>query len=724
MPAAPAGWKSFLVRTALPAVLAMLLFIVALFQILIPAIEKNSMAHKREMIRELTNAAWNILARLQAEEQHGRLSQQQAQQMAVAQISTLRYGQQMRDYFWIHDIHPRMIMHPYRTDLNGRDLTDFTTPDGRRIFVEMRDIVRQSGFGFVQYPWQGQGDHSEVVPKVSYIKGFEPWGWILGTGINLNDVRTEIARLMRHVIAISVVILFVVALLLGFLSLQNLRLERQRTSALQALQASADQYRTIFETTGTAMVIIEDDLRLSLVNSEFEKLSGYVASEVVGRKLMTDLVIPEDRQRLQAYHYARRADPPAAPRNYEFGLCTRQGRVRNLYMTVALVPHTRTSVGSFLDMTDHKKALEVLAESEERFRSLVENALTGIFIIQDNQVVYANPEQKRLFGPLPNNFTITNVDKVHGEDQAAVLRFYADVLSGQGQTLDIDYRFYSRGRHTGDPELKWAHCRATPIEYMGKPSVLVNMTDVTRAKELEYLLSVKDKMISLGHVAAGIAHEIRNPLSGINIFMDAIRENFEDPASAEDIKGLITQAQAAAGRIESVVKAVLDFARPGTPHFEPADINVAVAEAVKLSQATLRKADIGLETELQQGLPLVSLDLNQIEQVMLNLITNAADALKSIAGRRLILISSAERQDAVVIRVADSGAGIPPENRRKVFDPFYTTRKDGSGIGLCICQRIITDHKGTITVDQSRWGGAEFVIRIPINNQTPEASNA
>jgi len=713
-----AGWLPFLFRTALPVVLTILLFVCGFFLIIIPRTESSSMAHKQEMIQELTRAAWNIFARLHAEQQLGHLSQQQAQQMAIAQISSLRYGREMQGYFWILDNHPRMIVHPLRTDLNGQDLTHFATPDGRRIFVEMAAIAQRSGAGFIRYPWQWHSGSPRIVPRLSYVKSFQPWGWIVGTGLNLEDVQAEIAQLTRRIATISAVILFAIFLLLGFLGIQSFRLERQRKEALAALQTSARRYRTIFENTGTAMAIIEDDLRISLVNEEFEKLTAYDKAAVEGRMLLTDIVAPEDQHRLQAYHHARRTAAHDAPRTYEFSLRNRTGGTRNIHMTVALIPGTRTSVGALLDITDHKRSLQVVAESEERFRSLVEHALTGIFIIQDNRVVYANPEQKRLFGPLPEHFTITNVDKVYAEDQAAVRGFYAEALCGQEKAMDIDYRFYTRGSPAGDPELKWAHCRATPIEYMGKRSVLVNMMDVTRAKELEHLLSTQDKMISLGHIAAGIAHEIRNPLSGINIFLDAVRENFEDPDSADDIKNLIKQAQAAAGKIESVVRAVLDFARPGSLRCQLADINSAIREAVKLAQTSLRKANIRFETELQEGLPLLNIDTGQIEQVLLNLITNAADALYEESGQRLIQISSMARPDAVAVHVADSGAGIAPENIKKIFDPFYTTKKHGSGIGLCICQRIITDHRGSITVGRSRWGGAEFVVRIPLTEAT------
>src|SRR5210317_1939209 len=134
-------WKSFFVRIVLPTLLTIILFLSAIFFILIPAIEKSSVERKREMIRELTNAAWNILAKFEYDEQMGLLTRQQAQQQAIEQVRNLHYGERMKDYFWINDMHPRMVIHPYRSDLNGKDLSDYTDPNGKKLFVEMVDVV-------------------------------------------------------------------------------------------------------------------------------------------------------------------------------------------------------------------------------------------------------------------------------------------------------------------------------------------------------------------------------------------------------------------------------------------------------------------------------------------------------------------------------------------------------------------------------------------------------
>jgi PAS domain S-box-containing protein len=706
-----AEWRLFLMRLLLPTALTAVLFAAAIFLVLLPAIERTAMEQRKSMLYELTTAACSIIASCEHEERLGRLTREQAQREAVRQVGRLHFGQKAKDYFWIIDLQPRMILHPFRDDLAGRDLSGFTGPDGRRLFADMVEVVKKQGAGFLSYRWQRPDNPDRVSPKLSYVQGFAPWGWVVGTGVFTDDIRNNLSAVTRRITGACLAILAVILLLLSASVAQAYRTEVNRQEALKDLRASEQRYRTMFETTGTAACIIGEDTTIALVNGTFEELAECPKAEIEGKKKLKDFVHPGDYEWMEGYHYTRIASPGAAPRNYEFRFLNRRGEEKNIFMTIAVIPDTTLCIASFGDITAYRQALRQRTESEERLRSLVENALTGIFIVQDGRIVYHNPEQERLFGPIPEGFLITNFEKVYPEDVERVRAFYEATLSGRAATLDIDYRFSPMDGSSA--AVRWAYCRACQVAYRGRPALLVTMMDVSRAKELEHLIGIKDRMISLGHVAAGIAHEIRNPLSGINIFLDAIRDNFRDPDSAPDILSLISQAQSAAGKIESVVKGVLDFARPGTPRFEQADVNAPVRDALRLSQVMLRKHGIDLQAALAEGALPARIDVQQIEQVLLNLITNAAEVLKDRDGPRVISIATRADGPDVEIVFADSGPGIPAEHRDKIFDPFYTTKKDGSGIGLSIVRRIVADHRGAISVDSSAWQGARFTIRIP-----------
>jgi len=224
-------WKTFLGRVVVPTVLTIVLFISAFFFVIIPSIRENSMDRKREMIRELTTSAWNILAKFNNDEQKGTMTRRQAQQQAIEQIKTLHYGQQLKDYFWINDMTPRMIIHPYRTDLNGKDLNNYTDPDGKKVFIEIVKVVTENGSGYVNYKWQANDDPSNIVEKISYVKGFSPWGWVIGTGIYIEDVNAEIDLLIQNIIAVSIVIwMFNVLLFVNIIRVSYLTHKKQRAA--------------------------------------------------------------------------------------------------------------------------------------------------------------------------------------------------------------------------------------------------------------------------------------------------------------------------------------------------------------------------------------------------------------------------------------------------------------------------------------------------------------
>ena len=235
--------------------------------------------------------------------------------------------------------------------------------------------------------------------------------------------------------------------------------------------------------------------------------------------------------------------------------------------------------------------------------------------------------------------------------------------------------------------------------------------------ELERNLRQSEKMASLGRVAAGIAHEIRSPLSGINIYLTNLEKIFEKEESREKVREILKQLQSASNKIESVIRRVMDFSKPSEPKFILTDISHPIEEAINLSSVTLRKTGIQLSKVLAEDLPPCHADPHLIGQVILNLIINAAEAMKNMDGAKQIEVSSSMLGNRIVFCVSDSGPGVPIHLRREIFNPFYTTKDGSTGIGLSLCERVITDHSGSLTVLTSKWGGAEFRVEIPIERE-------
>ena len=176
--------------------------------------------------------------------------------------------------------------------------------------------------------------------------------------------------------------------------------------------------------------------------------------------------------------------------------------------------------------------------------------------------------------------------------------------------------------------------------------------------------------------------------------------------------------KSASRKIESVIRRVMDFSKPGEPRLLLTDFNKPIEAAITLSSVTLRKCGIKVEKTLDENLPKCLLDQNLIEQVILNLINNASEAMKSVEGVKRIKIGSVVRNNTICVSVADSGPGIQQDLQDKIFDPFYTTKNGNTGIGLSLSSRIIRDHGGSLRVFPSEWGGAEFVLEIPIKKRS------
>jgi PAS domain S-box-containing protein len=367
---------------------------------------------------------------------------------------------------------------------------------------------------------------------------------------------------------------------------------------------------------------------------------------------------------------------------------------------------------------NRRQVEEALLESEKRFRNLVENSFTGILIIQDNQIIYKNPEQERLFSPFPESFKFTDFKNIHPDDVEKVRKNYMSIVSGEVPTMSLDFRFYPEGKTDSRVDMKWIYCKASRIKYKGKDAILLNMMDITRAKELERLLSIQDKMTSLGRLAIEIAHEIRNPLSGINIYLSTLEKIYDSGDNLEQVKKILGHLQSASSKIESVIKRVMNFSKSSEPKFVLTDINQPIEEAISLSSATLRKSGIKIEKAMAKDLPLCYIDSNLITEVVLNLIINAAEAMKNMDGAKIIEITGSIDDNQIILSVADSGPGVPSNLKNNLFDPFFTTKHGSTGIGLSICHRIIADHGGSLSIFKSKWGGAEFIFKIPLEKRS------
>jgi two-component system NtrC family sensor kinase len=225
------------------------------------------------------------------------------------------------------------------------------------------------------------------------------------------------------------------------------------------------------------------------------------------------------------------------------------------------------------------------------------------------------------------------------------------------------------------------------------------------------------KLATLGQLAAGIAHEINNPLGGIVMYGHMLREDLKQPENKENVERICKEAE----RCKKIVKGLLDFARQTKPERTESNINLVLNEVMALLEQQAIFHNIDIIKEHKPGLPLVDVDVAQMQEVFMNLILNAAQSMEG-KGTLTTLTRLSDDRNSVEIEIRDTGPGIPPENIDKIFEPFFTTKEvgRGTGLGLAIAYGIVERHHGRIWAESKLGEGTSFFVRIPIPEVAPE----
>jgi signal transduction histidine kinase len=233
------------------------------------------------------------------------------------------------------------------------------------------------------------------------------------------------------------------------------------------------------------------------------------------------------------------------------------------------------------------------------------------------------------------------------------------------------------------------------------------------------LLGQADRLAALGMLAAGVAHEIRNPLVSVRTFIQLLPERLADEEFRTDFREL---ALGEIERICALINDLLAFSRPAPADREPTDLNELVEQITRLLDAEARKRDVTVSLHSEVDLPKVVVDEAQVKQVLMNVVLNALQACGSHGSVEIPTRSEGDRgHPSCSVTVADSGAGIPPEHAEQIFDPFFTTKDAGSGLGLFIVRQIVTEHGGHITTAARPEGGTAFTIHFPLHRRLADA---
>jgi PAS domain S-box-containing protein len=307
------------------------------------------------------------------------------------------------------------------------------------------------------------------------------------------------------------------------------------------------------------------------------------------------------------------------------------------------------------------------------------------------------------------------------EDQARFSAAISATLSGQADQDGLESRMRSRG---GDPvqiQFSLAALRDRDGEV---DSLILVGRDMTQVRSLERQVIEAEKMASLGKLAAGVVHELNNPLTSISVYTEFILKKMRSGQAQPDDAGdadKLDKVLEGARRIQKLTRDLVTYGRPSSEEPEPLQLNDLVAQGLSFCEHIIRKHEVDVSQDLARDLPGLVGNRNQLLQVIINLVTNACQAMEGGGGLHLSTRRAAG--ETVELVVADTGPGIPARDLARIFEPFFTTKGagEGTGLGLSIVSRIVEHHRGVILVDSAAGAGASFTLRLPIQARAPAA---
>jgi len=625
--------------------------------------------------------------------------------------------------------------------------------------------------------------------KISKYTYFEPWDWIIAAGTYEEEIYRsmyETQRFILVVVIISVVLVFLLTLTLSKVltrPIQDLtrvtammvggdlsqrvkersedeigilgktfnqmisqiedytsNLEKMVEARTRELKDSREKYRDLSHflnsilDSATEYAIIALDFYGKIIefNKGAEKLFGWKKEEVLNIKDITITIIPEQRGKGLRAEISRRTREQGVF-ELETELTTKDGRHFPAYLTVTAIRDPLGKVTGFLeivrDITLRKSLEKELKETKEFLENIMESSVDGIVTTNlKGQITYLNRAMEEILKYSKEEMAAKHISNfyVRGIQQAREIMEY---LKRDESIKNYEMEMKTREGESLAILASVFMLRDEEDRIIGTAGILKNMTEQKRLeadlKTAQANLIEASKMRALGELVSGVAHELNNPLMASQTILHVILKNLHEACPNQERLELIKKCN---DRIEKIVDHLKEFSRQTKPEFQMIDINQPMENALLINGQQLLDHNISIVREMESHLPQIRGDSNQLEQVFLNLLSNAMDAMDEKKGTNKLIIRSYLASDgdtgppSVAMLVKDNGVGIPEENLSKVLEPFFSTKPvgRGTGLGLSLCFGIIEAHGGRIDIKSQLNEGTEVTIFIPVTSPLKE----
>jgi PAS domain S-box-containing protein len=491
-----------------------------------------------------------------------------------------------------------------------------------------------------------------------------------------------------------------------------------------------DRYRLLAESSPSGVYLVQDRL-LRYVNPAMAKMFGYTVEEVVDRLSPLDLVHPDDRP-LVTENIRRRIEGDIDELRYECRALRKDGSSFPVEAYGRRIEYDGKSgiVGTLIDNTDRRRAQDELRASEQRFRDYSE--------IVSDWFWETGPDHRfsRISGK-PPDWGIS--DRFIGsyrwdlaadrDDEPEKWRAHLAVLDAHQPYRGFKYRIARP-----DGTALYMSVSGKPLfdaggRFLGYCGTAADVTAEVRAEQAEHALreaqlalAHANRVETMGQFAASIAHEVSQPIGAAIVGAEtALRWLAHQPPELERAGQAIDRGLKDTKRAADIIDRIRAMVKKAPERKDDLRINEAISEVVELARGEISKNSVALQIKLAEALPIIQGDRVQLQQVMLNLIMNAVEAMSQArTARRELLISSQSEADSVLVAVRDSGPGLPEAALERAFEAFYTTKSNGLGMGLSICRSIVEAHGGRLWATANVPIGAAFLFTIPVILPAPQ----
>jgi PAS domain S-box-containing protein len=493
----------------------------------------------------------------------------------------------------------------------------------------------------------------------------------------------------------------------------------ERKQAEKALQEAKTRFEDLFETANELIITTDAEGWVLRLNKEVEKLSGYSKKQLIGKSILT-IAYPEDTPKYIQFwkdilsgldpHYELRAISAKKPGQISYLLASGSA-IRKDGKVVEIQYNAK-------NITEERQADEKLRQSEEKYRSILENITDGYYELDlAGNFTFFNDSMREMLGyPRNELLGMNNREYEDKENARKVYQAFTEIYTTGKPIKELEFEAIRKDGTkvfivTSASLIRDA--RGEPIGFRGVARDITERKQMEAERnELEKKAQLATRLGVIGEMASGIVHEINNPLTSVIGFTEMLAQK-ELP---EDAKEYVRIINSEGKRVAGIASRLLNFSRHQNPGREYVDINKLIEATIELQQYEMTSGNIKITTKLDPHLPLTMADPGQMQQVFLNIMLNARTAMRLAHGGGKLLINTKAMDNTIQISFKDDGPGIPKKNLQRIFEPFFTTRKpgEGTGLGLSICQNIIVIHDGTIYARSKLGKGATFIIKLPV----------